>query len=84
MHRKILVRGAFDLIMLRVIVCMIEGLLAGVIVNWILFNILIEFEALESDWILLVKVLIAVVFTLAGILLTFPFSAGNEGSEGGF
>lgn len=70
--------------MLRIFVGLIEGLLAGFCFSWLLFDILIDFKKPEPEWLLMVKVLIVIVFTFAGVLLSVWFSVGIEEPEDGF
>jgi hypothetical protein len=44
--------------MFRIIVGIVEGLFTGLLFNWIVFNLLLDYGKSKPEWLLMVEILI--------------------------
>jgi len=69
--------------MFYVIVGIVEGLIAGLVFNWIVFSVLLDFGKSKPEWVLMVEVVIVIVFACLGFVIAVWVPLNSKDSENG-
>ena len=69
--------------MFYIIAGIVEGFFAGLLFNWVVFNLLLGYGKSKPEWLLMMEVIIVIVFTGLGFLIaTWCLPLNGENSDG--